>query len=101
MSRDPRFDILFEPLQIGPVTTKNRFYQVPHCTGMGWQRPNMLTKMRAMKAEGKVAILKFDELRARKGHRSSYTISNVDDWKFKDNASREGIREGLLKAGMS
>ncbi|MCP4412920.1 MAG: FAD-dependent oxidoreductase [Gammaproteobacteria bacterium] len=52
MTRDPRFDILFEPLKIGPVTTKNRFYQVPHCTGMGWQRPNMLAKLRAMKAEG-------------------------------------------------
>ncbi len=52
MTRDPRFDILFEPIQIGPVTAKNRFYQVPHCTGMGWQRPNMLAKMRAMKAEG-------------------------------------------------
>jgi dimethylamine/trimethylamine dehydrogenase len=50
--RDPRFDILFEPLKIGPVTTKNRFYQVPHCTGMGWQRPNMLNAMRGMKAEG-------------------------------------------------
>ncbi|MCP3675184.1 MAG: FAD-dependent oxidoreductase [Gammaproteobacteria bacterium] len=52
MSRDPRFDILFEPLQIGPVTAKNRFYQVPHCTGMGWQRPNMLAALRGMKAEG-------------------------------------------------
>lgn len=52
MSRDPRFDILFEPLKIGPVTAKNRFYQVPHCTGMGWQRPNMLAEMRGMKAEG-------------------------------------------------
>lgn len=52
MSRDPRFDILFEPLKIGPVTAKNRFYQVPHCTGMGWQRPNMLNAMRGMKAEG-------------------------------------------------
>ena len=52
MTRDPRFDILFEPLKIGPVTTKNRFYQVPHCTGMGWQRPNSLNKMRAIKAEG-------------------------------------------------
>jgi dimethylamine/trimethylamine dehydrogenase len=51
-ARDPRFDILFEPLKIGPVTTKNRFYQVPHCTGMGWQRPNMLNAMRGMKAEG-------------------------------------------------
>ena len=52
MSRDPRYDILFEPLQIGPVTAKNRFYQVPHCTGMGYLRPRMLAEMRGMKAEG-------------------------------------------------
>ena len=52
MSRDSRYDILFEPLEIGPVTTKNRFYQVPHCTGMGWQRPNALSEMRGIKAEG-------------------------------------------------
>jgi dimethylamine/trimethylamine dehydrogenase len=52
LSRDPRYDILFEPLRIGPVTTKNRFYQVPHCTGMGWQRPNSLNRMREVKAEG-------------------------------------------------
>ncbi len=52
MKRDSRFDILFEPIKIGPVISKNRFYQVPHCTGMGWQRPNMLSEMRAMKAEG-------------------------------------------------
>ena len=52
MSRDARYDILFEPLQIGPVTTRNRFYQVPHCTGMGWQRPNSLNEMRGIKAEG-------------------------------------------------
>ena len=52
MKRDSRFDILFDPIKIGPVTSKNRFYQVPHCTGMGWQRPNMLAEMRAMKAEG-------------------------------------------------
>lgn len=52
MPRDPRYDILFEPLQIGPVTTKNRFYQVPHCTGMGWRRPKTLAAMREVKAEG-------------------------------------------------
>jgi dimethylamine/trimethylamine dehydrogenase len=52
MSRDPRYDILFEPLKIGPVTTKNRFYQVPHCTGMGYLRPQTLAHMRRMKAEG-------------------------------------------------
>ncbi|OYW51656.1 MAG: NADH:flavin oxidoreductase, partial [Rhodobacterales bacterium 12-65-15] len=52
MTRDPRHDILFQPLQIGPVTTKNRFYQVPHCTGMGWARPRTLAEMRGVKAEG-------------------------------------------------
>ncbi|MGB8621200.1 MAG: FAD-dependent oxidoreductase [Paracoccaceae bacterium] len=52
MSRDARYDILFEPLKIGPVTAKNRFYQVPHCTGMGWLRPRSLAAMRGIKAEG-------------------------------------------------
>ncbi|SEL21114.1 dimethylamine/trimethylamine dehydrogenase [Roseovarius azorensis] len=52
MSRDPRHDILFEPVRIGPVTAPNRFYQVPHCTGMGWLRPRTLAAMRGVKAEG-------------------------------------------------
>jgi dimethylamine/trimethylamine dehydrogenase len=52
MTRDPRYDILFQPVRIGPVTTKNRFYQVPHCTGMGWVRPRTLAEMRGVKAEG-------------------------------------------------
>ena len=52
MARDPRFDLLFQPVKLGPVTAKNRFYQVPHCSGMGYQRPQTLTAMRAMKAEG-------------------------------------------------
>jgi len=52
MTRDPRFDILFEPVKIGPVTARNRFYQVPHCTGMGYLRPQMLAEMRGAKAEG-------------------------------------------------
>ena len=50
--RDARHDLLFEPVQIGPVTAKNRFYQVPHCTGMGWLRPKMAAALRGMKAEG-------------------------------------------------
>jgi len=52
MSRDPRHDILFEPLALGPVVAPNRFYQVPHCTGMGYEQPQTLIAMRAMKAEG-------------------------------------------------
>ena len=52
MTRDPRYDILFEPVRIGPVTAKNRFFQVPHCTGMGYLRPRTLAAMRGVKAEG-------------------------------------------------
>ncbi len=52
MSRDSRYDILFEPLQIGPVTTKNRFYQVPHCNTLGHGRPRAEAANRRVKAEG-------------------------------------------------
>jgi dimethylamine/trimethylamine dehydrogenase len=52
MTGDSRYDILFEPVPIGPVTAPNRFYQVPHCTGMGFRRPNTVAAMRETKAEG-------------------------------------------------
>ena len=55
--RDKRYDVLFEPVQIGPVTAKNRFYQVPHCTGLGRLRPRMLAALRGMKAEGGWAVV--------------------------------------------
>ena len=57
MSRDPRYDILFEPVRIGPVTARNRFYQVPHCTGMGHRDASALATMRGIKAEGGWAVV--------------------------------------------
>src|SRR5262245_17198752 len=50
--RDPRYDPLFEPIRIGPKTMKNRFYQVPQCTGAGHPRPGSNAGHRAVKAEG-------------------------------------------------
>ena len=50
--RDFRYDILFQPMQIGPVTAKNRFYQVPHCNGGGYRDPSAAAAMRGSKAEG-------------------------------------------------
>ena len=41
-----------QPIRLGPVTARNRFSQVPHCSGMGWKRPRMLAAMRGVKAEG-------------------------------------------------
>ncbi len=57
MARDPRYDVLFEPVKIGPVTAKNRFYQVPHCNGMGYRDATALAAMRAVKAEGGWAVV--------------------------------------------
>jgi dimethylamine/trimethylamine dehydrogenase len=50
--RDARYDVLFEPVQIGPLTTRNRFYQVPHCNGAGYRDPSANAQMRRVKAEG-------------------------------------------------
>ncbi|MFC3182170.1 oxidoreductase [Cypionkella sinensis] len=49
---DSTHAILFEPVKIGPVTAPNRFYQTPHATGLGWQRPQAGAALRGMKAEG-------------------------------------------------
>ena len=61
MTRDRRYDILFEPVRIGPVTARNRFYQVPHCTGIGWTQPETLARLRAIKAEGGWAVVSTEE----------------------------------------
>ena len=61
MPRDPRYDILFEPLAIGPVIAKNRFIQVAHCNGMGMSYPSTMAAMRRMKAEGGWAVVCTEE----------------------------------------
>ena len=52
MARDPKYDILFEPIRIGPKVMRNRFYQVAHCMGGGSDNPGLQAHFRAMKAEG-------------------------------------------------
>ena len=55
--RDPRYDVLFEAVPIGPLVAKNRFFQVPHCNGMGYRDPAAHAEMRAVKAEGGWAVV--------------------------------------------
>ncbi len=62
MPRDPRYDILFEPIKIGPVIAKNRFYQVPHCNGMGHVRPRAHAAMRGVKAQGGWGVVSTEEV---------------------------------------
>jgi dimethylamine/trimethylamine dehydrogenase len=52
MPRNPRYDILFQPVQIGPKTAPNRFFQVPHASGMTNAAPRVRAAFRGMKAEG-------------------------------------------------
>ncbi len=46
------YEVLFEPVQIGPVVAPNRFFAAPHATGHGFALPGGSTALRAMKAEG-------------------------------------------------
>ena len=62
MARAPRYDILFEPVKIGPVTAKNRFFQVPHCNGMGRTFPSSMAAMRGVKAEGGWAVVSTEQI---------------------------------------
>jgi dimethylamine/trimethylamine dehydrogenase len=52
MPRDPRHDMLFEPVSFGPKQMKNRFWATSHSTGYGSERPGTHAAFRGMKAEG-------------------------------------------------
>ena len=56
------YTLLFEPVRIGPVTAPNRFYQVPHCNGMGYRMPRALAAMRGVKAEGGWGVVCTEEV---------------------------------------
>jgi dimethylamine/trimethylamine dehydrogenase len=56
------FDVLFEPVRIGPKVAPNRFYQVPHCNGLGYRRPQALAEMRGVKAEGGWGVVCTEEV---------------------------------------
>ena len=60
-----RYAVLFEPVNIGPMTTKNRFSRVPHCAGMGYALPKTLSAMRGVVA----VFLAVDELLGKWGFR--------------------------------
>jgi dimethylamine/trimethylamine dehydrogenase len=56
------YDILFEPVVIGPLVAKNRFFQVPHCNGMGYRDPSAEAAMRKVKAEGGWAVVSTEQV---------------------------------------
>ncbi|MDD9982137.1 MAG: NADH:flavin oxidoreductase, partial [Gammaproteobacteria bacterium] len=81
MSRDPRYDVLFEPVRIGPVIARNRFYQVPHCNGMGRLHPTPMAVMRGVKAEGGWAVVSTEQCDI---HPTTETAREVRLWDERD-----------------
>jgi dimethylamine/trimethylamine dehydrogenase len=57
MARDPKYDVLFTPLPIGPRVLRNRFYATSQCSGFGADRPGQQAFHRAMKAAGGFAVV--------------------------------------------
>lgn len=96
--RDPRHDILFEPLAIGPKIARNRFFQVPHCNGMGHLRPNALAGMRGMKAEGGWAVVCTEEVEI---HPSSEVSPAIEGriWEDRDIDIHEQVVEAIHAHG--
>lgn len=61
MARDPKHDVLFESVKLGPKVARNRFWQPPQCNGAGTESPGFNALHRGMKAEGGYGVV-FTEL---------------------------------------
>lgn len=88
MSNQNSYDILFEPVKIGPVTAPNRFYQVPHACGFGHLRPHGRAAMRAIKAEGGWGVVSNGEAEI---HPSS-DLSPYSEQRIWDDRDIPGLR---------
>ena len=84
----PATTSFFEPAQLGPVTARNRFFQVPHCNGMGYARPTVRAICDAF-APGTIAAAVWD------GHRYA---EELDDPAVANNAQAPFKREVVTLA---
>ena len=96
--RDPRHDLLFEPITIGPVTAKNRFFQVPHCNGMGHREVSALARMREVKAEGGWAVVCTEEVEI---HPSSDLTPAIEGrlWSDQDIPALARVAQAIHRGG--
>jgi dimethylamine/trimethylamine dehydrogenase len=97
MSDNP-LDILFETVRIGPVTAPNRFYQVPHCNGMGYRLPRSLAAMRGIKAEGGWGVVCTEETEI---HHTSDLSPNIEGrlWDDADIPALQLMTEAVHRHG--
>ena len=59
--RDPCHDILYEPVRTGPVTAKNRLFQVEHCN-CGYRDPLAVVGMRRIEADGGWGVIFTEQI---------------------------------------
>ena len=96
--RDSRYDILFEPMDIGPVTAKNRFYQVLHCNGGGYRDLSAAAAMRGIKAEGGWGVIYTE--RCEMHHTSEITpFIELRLWEDKDIPQLRKMSEKMKQHG--
>lgn len=93
-----KYDLLFEPVKIGPVTAPNRFYQVPHCNSLGHVHPQAEAANRGIKAEGGWGVVCTQEVEI---HPSSdispYAEGRI--WDDSDIPAHQLITEAIHKHG--
>ncbi len=92
MGRDSKYDVLFEPLTIGPKRMKNRFYQAPHASGFsGDLYPRSEARFREIKAEGGWAVVntsglsvhpEYDCWGASETHSRLWNDDDARNWSF-------------------
>jgi dimethylamine/trimethylamine dehydrogenase len=93
-----RYELLFQPVRIGPVVAPNRFYQVPHCNGLGYRMPQALASMRGIKAEGGWGVVCTEEVEI---HHSSDLMPCVEGrlWGDRDVPPLQMIVEAVHQHG--
>ncbi len=91
-------DPLLDSVRVGPLTTRNRFWQVPHCNGMGYRDPSMLAAMRGMKAEGGWAVVSTEEVEI---HPSSEVTPYIEGriWDEKDIPAHRLVTDAIHEHG--
>ena len=97
-TRDPRYDILFEPVRIGPKVAKNRFFQVPHCNGGGYRDPSAVVEMRRTKAEGGWGVIFTEQTEI---HPTSEVTPYIEQhlWEDKDIPALARMAEAMTSHG--
>jgi dimethylamine/trimethylamine dehydrogenase len=97
-SLNGRYDILFEPMKIGPKLAKNRFYQVPHCNGGGYRDPSAVAEMRRTKAEGGWGVIFTEQTEI---HPSSEITPFIEQhlWEDKDIPALAAMAEAMKSHG--